>query len=129
MNSNLKVEVTKTNDNSSSNLDNILLGFNGTMAVVGETASQLGGMAGKKFSAVFNIVNGVVSEVIEYGDSELSQVDLEKVSVGLLASYSIGKLAAASLQAIGASNPYVIVGAGIATVVTEVFKDDIYGIY
>ena len=84
------LNVTYQQDNNVStnnNLSNILTSFSGTMSIVGQTTAEFGGVAGKKFSAAFTVVNGVISAVTQYGASDLSNEELEKAAVGTLAGY------------------------------------------
>ena len=83
--SNNDLNVSHTN-NQTSNLEVILAGFDSLTAMIGT-------VGGKKFSRTFNIVNGVVSETIEYGDSDMNQNDLEKALVGLTVGTIAGGVA------------------------------------
>ncbi len=127
MSGNLTVTYQRDANTTTNNLNNILTGFSGSMAVVGEFSSQYGGLAGKKFSAVFTVLNGVVSGVTQYGNSDLSNEELEKAAVGTLAGYLAG--AAVGIVLAGAAAPIVIIGAGIAAVGTGIYSDDIYANY
>jgi len=72
----LNVNYQQDNNVSSDNLSTILNGFNGSMTVIGQTAAEFGDVAGKKFSAVFTVTNGVIGGVTQYGASDLNNEKL-----------------------------------------------------
>lgn len=74
---NLNTTYIQSDENNTSNLDIILAGFDGTVAMIGTVGC-------KRISATSNIVNGVISETIECGDSEMFNEDLEKAFVFLI---------------------------------------------
>ena len=90
----INITYTQSDENNTSNLKKILIGFDGTMAMIGT-------VGGKKISATFNIVNGIISETIEYGNSEMSNGDLEKAFVGLEAGVLAGGAVEGIALAIG----------------------------
>ena len=46
------------------NLQTIMTGFDGSMTVIGTTASTYGGTPGKIFGTTFSVANGIINKVI-----------------------------------------------------------------
>lgn len=120
------------------NLQSIMTGFDGTMAMIAKTAGIYGGAPGEVFAASFGVMNGTITGVVSFEGSAQVRADLEKAVVGVGAGYLADVLAAAGIRmalaaAIGgtaaAVSPVLIVGAGAAALVAGLNGDNIYNQY
>ncbi|MCK9372548.1 MAG: hypothetical protein M0P91_05075 [Sulfuricurvum sp.] len=124
---------------SQDNLQSIMTGFDGTMAMIAKTASVYGGTPGEVFAVSFGVMNGTITGVVSYSGSPQARADLEKAVIGVGAGYAADLLAGASLEglltvALGSSaaaavSPVLIVGAGAAAIAAGLYGDEIYKFY
>ena len=111
----------------SSNLNNILAGFNGVIAVIGETVRTYGGPIGREVGAGFEVLNGVLGAAIESieGTPPDDYARLESTCVSVLAGVGFGALAT---FAIGEGAVAIVVG-GLVAVAVEKSSESIYDLY
>jgi len=117
------------NNTTQDNLQNITLGFDGVMAMIGTTAGLIPGKQAEVFAASFGVMNGTITGVIGFEGSSQAQTDLEKALLGTLVGAVSGIVIAATLTAVGASTPILILGAGATAIIAGLYGDDIYDQY
>jgi len=111
------------------NLQNIMVSFDGTMAMIATAAKVYGGPAGDVFAASFSVMNGTITGVISFEGSSETRSELEKACVGALVGTFAGGAVVTGLIAAGATAPVVVVGAGAMAIATGLTGNEQYAAY
>ena len=126
------------NNTTQDNLQTIMTGFDGTMAMIAKTAGISGGVPGEVFAASFGIMNGTITGVISFEGSAQARADLEKAVIGVGAGYLADVLVSTGIRmalavVIGgtaaAASPVIIIGVGAAAIIAGLNGDGIYDQY